>query len=235
MATETDDAVTVLVTRVVRPDREADFADWADEVDGAAAEFPGHRASIRLQDGQGLNHLAYQFDCPENLRRWEGSQRHVDLLRRGDEFSDEQHSAVGGRDTWFEVPSETPDRWKTFVLTWLAVYPALLVIATAMTDAMMDRRAKERGTDRDEAIESLLDEERPGMVLKRRGRPQEVADLVAFLCSARASFATGGNYRVDSGSVATISRAVRSAGDDAPFPCAITTSAVMLKHHYVLC
>lgn len=47
-------------------------------------------------------------------------------------------------------------------------------------------------------------EERPYMELGRRGAPEEVADVVAFLCSERASFVNGSNYRVDSGSVATI-------------------------------
>ncbi|MCC8565343.1 SDR family oxidoreductase, partial [Xanthomonas citri] len=46
--------------------------------------------------------------------------------------------------------------------------------------------------------------ERPGMVLKRRGRPEEVASVVAFLCSGRASFINGAGVRVDSGSVFTI-------------------------------
>ncbi len=83
-----------------------------------------------------------------------------------------------------------------------AVSPAF--IATPMTDAMMDERAQERGTDRDEAIESFLDEERPFMELKRRGEVAEVAAVIAFLVSERASFVNGSNYRVDSGSVATI-------------------------------
>jgi NAD(P)-dependent dehydrogenase (short-subunit alcohol dehydrogenase family) len=83
-----------------------------------------------------------------------------------------------------------------------AVSPAF--IETPMTDAMMDKRAEERGTDRDEAIESFLDEERPFMELKRRGRPEEVASVITFLVSERASFVNGSNYRVDSGSVATI-------------------------------
>ncbi|MGG7464038.1 SDR family NAD(P)-dependent oxidoreductase [Plantibacter sp. YIM 135347] len=83
-----------------------------------------------------------------------------------------------------------------------AVSPAF--INTPMTDAMMDKRAEERGTDRDEAIESFLEEERPYMELGRRGRPEEVADVIVFLCSDRASFVNGSNYRVDSGSVATI-------------------------------
>lgn len=77
-------------------------------------------------------------------------------------------------------------------------------IETPMTDKMMEKRAKEMGVDVDEAIRSFLDEERPGMVLKRRGKPEEVADMIVFLCSERASFVNGSNMRVDSGSVMTI-------------------------------
>ncbi|QKS12625.1 SDR family oxidoreductase [Curtobacterium sp. Csp1] len=77
-------------------------------------------------------------------------------------------------------------------------------IHTPMTDAMMDERAKERGTSFDEAVTSFLDEQRPYMELGRRGEPEEVANVVAFLCSDLASFVNGSNYRVDSGSVATI-------------------------------
>ena len=73
-----------------------------------------------------------------------------------------------------------------------------------MTDAMMTERADQRGTDVDEAVSSFLDEERPYLELKRRGEPEEVAAVVAFLCSDRASFVNGSNYRVDAGSVATI-------------------------------
>jgi len=83
-----------------------------------------------------------------------------------------------------------------------AVSPAF--IHTPMTDAMMEKRAEEKGTSTDDAIESFLDEERPYMELKRRGEPREVANVIAFLCSDLASFVNGSNYRVDSGSVATI-------------------------------
>jgi len=77
-------------------------------------------------------------------------------------------------------------------------------IATPMTDKMMEKRAAEKGTSFDEAIDSFLAEERPGMVLGRRGRPEEVASVAAFLCSERASFITGAGVRVDAGSVFTI-------------------------------
>lgn len=83
-----------------------------------------------------------------------------------------------------------------------AVSPAF--IHTPMTDAMMKKRAKKLKVSVDEAIESFLDEERPYMELHRRGEPEEVANVIAFLCSDLASFVVGANYRVDSGSVASI-------------------------------
>ena len=83
-----------------------------------------------------------------------------------------------------------------------AVSPAF--IHTPMTDAMMEKRAKELGVSKDEAITSFLDDKRPYLELKRRGEPEEVADVMVFLCSALASFVVGSNYRVDGGSVATI-------------------------------
>jgi NAD(P)-dependent dehydrogenase (short-subunit alcohol dehydrogenase family) len=83
-----------------------------------------------------------------------------------------------------------------------AVSPAF--IHTPMTDAMMDKRAEQLGTTRDEAIVSFLHQKRPYLELERRGEPGEVANVIAFLCSDLASFVVGSNYRVDGGSVATV-------------------------------
>lgn len=77
-------------------------------------------------------------------------------------------------------------------------------IATPMTDAMMEKRAKEKNMSFDQAIETFLDKKRPHLELQRRGKAQEVAAVVAFLCSELSSFVVGANYRVDGGSVATI-------------------------------
>lgn len=77
-------------------------------------------------------------------------------------------------------------------------------IETPMTDEMMKQRSEELGVSFDEAIESFLEEERPHIELKRRGQVEEAAAVIAFLCSDRASFVNGSNYRVDGGSVATI-------------------------------
>ncbi len=77
-------------------------------------------------------------------------------------------------------------------------------IETPMTNAMMDKRAGEKGTSVEEAIQSFIREERPTLDLRRRGQPKEVAAAIAFLCSDLASFCTGANIRVDGGSIATV-------------------------------
>ena len=69
---------------------------------------------------------------------------------------------------------------------------------------MIEKRAKERGTSVEEAIESFLEEDRPHLSLKRRGRPEEVAFVMACLVSERASFVNGSNWRVDGGAVQAI-------------------------------
>ena len=76
-------------------------------------------------------------------------------------------------------------------------------VKTPMTDAMMEAHAKEMGVSVDEAVKSFLAEERPGITLKRRGEPQEVANVITFLCSDLAAYVDGANYRVDGGAVQT--------------------------------
>ena len=87
-------------------------------------------------------------------------------------------------------------------LTVNSILPAF--VASPMTDTMMEKRAKQMGVSFDEAVSSFLDEERPGIAIKRRGEVTEIASAVAYLCSAHASYVNGSAMRVDGGSVQTI-------------------------------
>lgn len=84
-------------------------------------------------------------------------------------------------------------------LLFNCVSPAF--IETPMTDAMMDELAKEHGTSREEAVKWFLKNKRPNLAVGRRGKPEEVAAVIAFLVSEQASFVNGVNYRVDGGAV----------------------------------
>jgi NAD(P)-dependent dehydrogenase (short-subunit alcohol dehydrogenase family) len=76
-------------------------------------------------------------------------------------------------------------------------------VETPMTDAMMEELAEKSGTSIEEAEEWFLENKRPHIKVGRRGKPEEVASVVAFLCSEHSSYVNGSNIRVDAGSVET--------------------------------
>jgi NAD(P)-dependent dehydrogenase (short-subunit alcohol dehydrogenase family) len=76
-------------------------------------------------------------------------------------------------------------------------------IETTAAQRLIDELASSSGTDRDTARQDLMDS-LGGIPLGRPGRPEEVAELVAFLVSDRASYITGAEHIVDGGTVKTL-------------------------------
>ena len=65
---------------------------------------------------------------------------------------------------------------------------------------LADQTAAARGLSRDEALQTQRDR----IPLGRFGDPEEIADVIAFLCSERASVVAGAAWSVDGGTVPTM-------------------------------
>lgn len=76
-------------------------------------------------------------------------------------------------------------------------------IETTAAQGLVARLAEQAGTDEDTARRALMDS-LGGIPIGRPGRPEEVAELVAFLVSDRAASIHGSEYVIDGGTVPAV-------------------------------
>ncbi|HEX7299826.1 MAG TPA: SDR family NAD(P)-dependent oxidoreductase [Solirubrobacteraceae bacterium] len=82
-----------------------------------------------------------------------------------------------------------------------AVAPGAVASPLWMADGgLADQNAAAKGISRDEALQAQADK----VPLGRFAQPQEVADVIVFLCSERASTVTGAAWSADGGTFASI-------------------------------
>ena len=76
-------------------------------------------------------------------------------------------------------------------------------IETSAAQQLIERLSEQSGTDMDTARQELM-KSLGGIPIGRPGRPEEVAELVAFLVSDRAMSINGSEYVIDGGTVPTV-------------------------------
>ena len=81
-----DEPVTVLYSRRVKPGHEADFEAWAHGIVAASRQFPGHlAASVLDAPGSREYHILFSFADRRSLRAWlDSKQRRRWLARVGE-------------------------------------------------------------------------------------------------------------------------------------------------------
>ncbi len=127
-----DGSVTVVVTRLVRPGREAAYEEWIHAVGAAAHAFPGHLGltTIRPRSGSREYTLVFRFDDLEHLQAWQRSPTAREWIARADLLCDRTDvQELSGMETWFALPGGSwllpPPRWKMALVSWLVAFPLI--------------------------------------------------------------------------------------------------------------
>jgi len=122
-----DEAVTVVVTRRIKPGCEDAYRAWTKEITEVAARFPGHRGLV-LQEPAAPGApwtLAYRFDTGAHLDAWLASPERAAHVARADALAEDghMHAQLTGLEAFFAPSSTPPPRWKMALVTGAAVWP----------------------------------------------------------------------------------------------------------------
>lgn len=138
-----DPAVNILITRSVRPGREAAFEEAVGAWIPIAMRFPGHRGVVMLRPGPGslgyATLLRFRSGADwERFRAWPDYQAFVESLRPM-LAAEPSTQPLHGMESWF-IPTDGggPARWKMAALTWIGVTAAVWVMSNAVRLALPD-------------------------------------------------------------------------------------------------
>ncbi len=86
-----DGAVTISITRRVRPGREREFEEYLRGISEEASRFPGHLGVriFRPARGDRQYRVVFRFDRESNLRRWKESEERRAWYARGEELAED--------------------------------------------------------------------------------------------------------------------------------------------------
>jgi antibiotic biosynthesis monooxygenase (ABM) superfamily enzyme len=133
--------VTVTVARVVRPEQQDAFEEWAAHVQELLGRFPGNLGSSLLRPGPGSDefHLVFRFTDDEALSAWERSPERAHALAQVHRMVEDSRTARAvGLETFFAVPARPGPPWRSWVLTVavvLALTSSFQLVAVPFVDS----------------------------------------------------------------------------------------------------
>ncbi len=136
-----DSAVTVVISRRVKPGCEADFETFLTGVTGDCAQFPGYLGSSILRPASVDDpeyRVIFKFDQLHNLRCWERSEERQRWFAQAEALTvcPPTIQTLTGLETWFTLPGKAAivplPRYKMALVTWLAVFPLITFISTVL-------------------------------------------------------------------------------------------------------
>lgn len=141
MTNHHDSAVTVVISRRVKPGCEAEFEVFLAGVTAACAQFLGYLGSNVFRPANEDDpeyRVIFKFDRLENLRRWETSEERQEWFAQAEALTESppQIQVLTGLEAWFTLPGKAaivpPLRYKMAVVTWTAVFPLISLISTVL-------------------------------------------------------------------------------------------------------
>ena len=187
----------------------SDETDAAAMVSRAVEAFGGLDLAFNNAGTEGLTAITHEC-APENWHRtlavnltgvWFCMRYEIPAMLERDGGSIVNCSSVAGLVGFASIPAYTASKHGVIGLTRTAAleYAEQGIRVNAVCPGVIDTEMVERFTGQQPDAEAALLATEP---LGRFGRPEEIADAVVWLCSARSSFVTGQAIAVDGGFVA---------------------------------
>lgn len=129
--------VTVVLSRRVRPGKEAAFEELLREIAAAALKYPGHLGvnGLRPEAGGSATYtIVIHFRSAPELAAWTGSAERARLLAEAELLCEgaPQVQELSGLEAWFRLPGQNvilaPPRHEVAVVTWVAITPLTMLL-----------------------------------------------------------------------------------------------------------
>jgi len=129
--------ITAVISRVVRPGKEAAYEAWAEGITRACADFDGYMGTdfIRPADHAHPEYVTiFRFDSYPHLRDWQESEAVRDWLDRVGPLivRESELRLQQGLEVWFtqaqQLSPSQPHIVKISLVTWIALTPLVLLV-----------------------------------------------------------------------------------------------------------